>query len=272
MLPTMKLSGANILVTGASSGIGAALSIELARRGATVGLVARRTDRLLALLDACTPHTARSVAFTVDLSDLAATERLAAEAIATLGRIDAVVNNAAIPKRVPFDRLSMAEVTETLQVNFLSPAQLTLALLPQMLERKHGLIVNISSMGGRIPIPNESAYNASKFALAGWSEAMRIDLEGTGVDVKLILPGPIATEIWDQPGNVPALFEIDKVSAHDCAIDIANAMEHPTGFEFYAPAIFPGGMDAKAMVIDKYTNCDQYVNGMAAFAASLRNQ
>ena len=259
------------MVTGASSGIGAALGFELARRGATVGLVARRRDRLDALVERCREFAPKSQAFVVDLGDLTATESLAHHAIDTFGGIDAVVNNAAIPKRVPFARLTMAEVDETMRINFLSPAQLTLALLPHMLERGSGLFVNVSSMGGRIPIPNESAYNASKFALAGWTEAMRIDLEGTGIDVKLVLPGPIHTEIWDQPGNDGALFETDKVSANDCAIEIADAIERD-GFEFYAPAIFPGGIDAKAMVVAKHEHCDQYISGMAAFSAGLRAQ
>ena len=70
-----------------------------------------------------------------------------------------------------------------------------------------GTIVFVSSMGGRIPIANEAAYNAAKFAMGGWAEAMCLDLDGTGVEVKLVLPGPIDTEIWDQPGNEPALFD-----------------------------------------------------------------
>ena len=265
----MELNDTRILITGASSGIGAALGLELARRGAAVGLVARRRDRLDTLLAECSAYAPQSRAFTVDLADLNATEQLAAQAIEAWGHVDAVVNNAAIPKRVPFTQLTMNDVEATMRVNFLSPAQLTLALLPHMIARQQGLIINVSSMGGRIPIPNESAYNASKFALAGWTEAMRIDLEGTGVNVKLILPGPIDTEIWDQPGNIPALFEIEKVSAADCAREIADAMTDKNGFEYYTPPTFPGGMDAKAMVVDKHANCDQYINGMAAFARSM---
>jgi short-subunit dehydrogenase len=124
-------------------------------------------------------------------------------------------------------------------------------------------------MGGRIPIANESAYNASKFALAGWSEAACLDLYGTGVAVKLVLPGPIATEIWDQPGNEPALFDIEKVPAEECAAGIVEAIEGD-GFEYYVPAIFPGGVDAKEIAVGKHQHCDQYLSGMAQFAASLR--
>ncbi|HEY1740235.1 MAG TPA: SDR family NAD(P)-dependent oxidoreductase [Acidimicrobiia bacterium] len=265
----MLIQGSKILVTGASSGIGAALAPVLSARGATVGIVARRADRLAEVRADCDAVGGNATVWQRDLGDLDATRRLAAEVLDAWGSVDCIVNNAAIPKRVRATDLTMDELTETMRINFLSPAQLTLALLPHWLERGEGLVVNVSSMGGRIPIANEAAYNASKFALAGWSEALRIDLEGTGVDVKLVLPGPIATEIWDQPGNVDALFEIEKVPAIECATEIAEAIA-ADGFEYYTPPIFPGGLDAKQMVVDKTANCDQYLAGMGAFAAALR--
>ncbi len=221
------------------------------------------------MLAECREHSPESQSFVVDLGDLDAVTRLAADAWDALGGIDCLLNNAAIPKRVRVTDLTDEMIEETMRVNFLSPVRLSLALLPRMVSRGSGLIVNVSSMGGRTPIPNEAAYCASKFALAGWAEAMRIDLEGTGVDVKLVLPGPIDTEIWEQPGNEAALFEIDKVSAADCAGQIADAIEGD-GFEYYTPPLFPGGLDAKQMVVDKHANCDQYIYGMAAFTATLR--
>ena len=268
-MPIMKIEGSKILVTGASSGIGAALAPVLSARGATVGIVARRADRLAEVKADCDAVGATATVWQRDLGDLDATRQLAADVLDAWGNVDCIVNNAAIPKRVRATNLTMDDVEETLRVNFLSPAQLTLALLPYWLARGEGLVVNVSSMGGRIPIANEAAYNASKFALSGWSEALRIDLEGTGVDVKLVLPGPIATEIWDQPGNEDALFEIEKVPAIECATEIADAIA-ADGFEYYTPPIFPGGLDAKQMVVDKTANCDQYLAGMGAFAAALR--
>jgi short-subunit dehydrogenase len=100
---------------------------------------------------------------------------------------------------------------------------------------------------------------------------MLIDLTGTPVEVKLVLPGPIETEIWDQPGNVPALIDVEKVSAVDCATGIADAIEGD-GFEYYVPPVFPGGVDAKAIAVGKTKSCDQYVRGMGEFARSLREQ
>lgn len=263
------IAGSRILVTGASSGIGAALAPELARRGATVLIVARRADRLAQVLAECKESAPASQMIAVDLGDLDAVTRLADDAWHALGGVDAVVNNAAIPKRVRVTELTDALVEETMRVNFLSPVRLSLALLPRFLERGSGLFVNVSSTGGRMPIVNEAAYCASKFALAGWTEAMRVDLEGTGVGCKLVLPGPIDTEIWEQPGNAAALFEIDKVPALDCATEIADAIEDD-GFEYYTPAVFPGGLDAKQLIVDKTANCDAFVEGMAAFTATMR--
>jgi short-subunit dehydrogenase len=267
----MKLEGSKILVTGASSGIGAALAPILAQRGATVGIVARRADRLEAVLEQCQQHSSEARMWTVDLSDLAAAEKVALDAWDAFGALDAMVHNAAIPKRVHMSRLTLDDVDETMNVNFRSPVRMTLALLPQMLERKSGTIVWVSSMGGRIPIANESAYNAAKYAMCGFAEAMYLDIAGSGVDVKLVMPGPIDTEIWDIPGNEPALIDIEKVPAADCAAGIADAMADD-GFEYYVPPVYPGGIGAKDLAVAKIQDCDGYLVGMADMARALRNR
>ena len=266
----MRIEDSNILVTGASSGIGAALAPVLAERGATVGIVARRANRLEEVLGRCQKHTPESRMWAVDLSDLAAAEQLALDAWDAFGGLDAVVHNAAIPKRVHFSRLTFDDVTETMNVNFDSPVRMTLALLPKMLARKSGTIVWVSSMGGRIPIANESAYNAAKYAMAGFAEAMYLDIAGSGVDVKLVMPGPIDTEIWDIPGNEPALIDIEKVPAADCAAGIADAMAGD-GFEYYVPPVYPGGIGAKDLALAKVQDCDNYLAGMADMARALRD-
>ena len=263
----MRIDGANILVTGASSGIGAALAPQLAAKGATVGVVARRRERLEAVVDACREHTAASRLWAADLGDLDTSERVALEAWDAFGGLDCLVNNAAIPKRTPVTRLAPADVEHVMRVNFESPMHMTLALLPRMLERRRGLVVNVSSLGGRLGIAHEAAYCASKFALCGWSEVMRIDLEGTGVSVKLVLPGPIETEIWDQPDNDPALYDGPFVPAAECAASIVTAIEDD-GFEYYAPPEFPGGLEQRAIVIGKTNDVDGFLAGMAKMAGS----
>ena len=263
----MRIDGSKILVTGASSGIGAALAPMLAERGATVGIVARRRERLEEVLERCRAHTPDSQLWAADLGDVERAVGVALEAWDQFGHLDALVNNAAIPKRTPVDRLTPSEVDEVMRVNFTSPVHMSLALLPRMLERGFGTIVNVSSMGGRIGIAHEAAYCASKYALCGWSEVMAIDLYDTGVAVKLVLPGPIETEIWDQPDNDPAFYDGPFVPAEECAADIVGALEDD-GFEYFAPPEFPGGMGRQHdMVVGKTTNVDSFVDMMGKMIA-----
>ncbi len=263
----MRIEGSKILVTGASSGIGAALAPQLAAKGATVGVVARRRERLDAVVDECRRHTPGSRSWAVDLSDLDSAESVALEAWDAFGGLDCLINNAAVPKRTPVTRLTPAEVASVMRINFESPVRMTLALLPRMLERGDGLFVNVSSLGGRLGIAHEAAYCASKFALCGWSEVMRIDLEGTGVGVKLVLPGPIETEIWDKPDNDPALYDGPLVPAAECAASIVAALEDD-GFEYYAPPEMPGGFGQHDVVVGKTNDVDGFLGVMAQMASS----
>ena len=263
----MQISGSKILVTGASSGIGAALAPMLAARGATVGIVARRKERLEVVLEECRAHAPESRLWAADLGDLDAAERVAIEAWDAFGGLDCLVNNAAIPKRMPVPRLTIDEIDTVMRINFTSPIRMTMVLLPRWLERDSGCIVNVSSMGGRIGIAHEAAYCASKFALCGWSESMAIDLHRTGVEVKLVLPGPIETEIWDLPDNDAPIYDGPFVSAGDCAQSIIDGMEGD-GFEFYVPPEFPGGMGLQRdMVIGKTTNPDAFIDAMGQMSS-----
>ncbi|HEY7440124.1 MAG TPA: SDR family NAD(P)-dependent oxidoreductase [Acidimicrobiia bacterium] len=263
----MKLEGSKILVTGCSSGIGAALAPQLAGKGATVGIVARRRDRLESVLEACREHAPDSALWAADLSDIATAVHVAEDAWERFGHLDALVNNAAIGKRKLVQTLTAEDLDTTMTTNFHSPIRMAMALLPKMIERGSGSIVNVSSMGGRLGIAHEAAYCASKFALCGWSESARLDLEGTGVTVKLVLPGPIGTEIWElQPGELPGLYDGPFVPAEDCAADIVAAMEDD-GFEYYAPEEVPGGWRQKDLVVGKTQSCDQFLAGMAQMTA-----
>jgi short-subunit dehydrogenase len=250
--------GRTVLVTGASSGIGAALARELAGRGETVALVARRADRLDEVLADCRRHTPASARWAADLSDPAVAADMALEIWDHFGALDVVVNNAAVPMRRHVTRLSMEEVERTMRVNYLSPVAISLALLPRMLERRSGTIVNVSSLGGRLGITTEAAYSGSKFALAGWSESMAIDLDGTGVAVKLILPGAIDTEIWDQPDNDDPLYDGPKEPPESIAGPLADAIDSDR-FEHYLP-------DMKAVIEAKTADIDSFMIGMRAIS------
>jgi short-subunit dehydrogenase len=169
-----------------------------------------------------------------------------------------VVNNAAVPMRRHVTRLTMDEVERTMSINYFSPVAISLALLPRMLARASGVIVNVSSLGGRLGITAEAAYSGSKFALAGWSESMAADLAGTGVAVRLVLPGAIDTEIWDQPGNDDPLYSGPKEPPEGIAAGIADAIDGTT-FEHYIP-------DLKPIIEAKTADFDSFLVGMAAMS------
>ena len=262
----MQIDGSTILVTGASSGIGAALAPMLAEKGATVGIGARRKERLEDVLEQCKQHAPDSRMWVADLGDLDAAVTVTNEAWDAFSGLDCLVNNAAIPKRTPVPRLTPEEIDNVMRINFTSPVRMSLALLPRWLERGSGCVVNVSSMGGRLGIAHEAAYCASKFALCGWSEAMAIDLHGSGVEVKLALPGPIDTEIWDLPDNDPAPYQGPFVPADECAASICEAIE-ASGFEYYVPPEFPGGSGRQHdIVVGKTGNVDAFLEAVAQMA------
>src|SRR6516164_7268650 len=224
-------AGKRVLITGASSGLGAALARQLAARGAVVGLVARRRDRLGEVLADCRRTSPGSAMLVADLADSSKLHDLALRAWDVLGGIDVLVNNAAIPKRRPVAALDPDEVEDVKRVNFFAPMRLTLALLPRMLARGSGLIVNVSSVGGRL---------------------------GSGISVKLIEPGPVDTEIWDQPGSEEPLYQGPKVAADEVAEGIIEALGSDR-FEHYVP-------DMKAVVDAKNADLDAFIAGVAGMA------
>jgi len=249
-------AGKRVVITGASSGVGAALARSLARQGAVVGLIARRRDRLAEVLADCRKTSPASRMWVADLADSQMVGPLARQAWDDLDGVDVLVNNAAIPKRRAVTALEPDDVEAVMRVNFFAPMRMILAVLPRMLERDTGLIVNVSSVGGRLGIIHECAYSASKFALCGWSEAMAVDLHGTGVSVKLIEPGPVDTEIWDQPDNDAPIYEGPKFTADEVADGIIAAFG-ADGFEHYVP-------DMKAVVDLKNADIDTYIAGAAS--------
>jgi short-subunit dehydrogenase len=256
----MQVAGSRVLVTGASSGIGAALAVQLAQQGATVGIVARRADRLADVLERCRAHAPGSRMWVADLGDLELAESVAQGAWDAFGHLDCLVNNAGVPMRRHTTALDYETVEWVMRVNFLAPARMMMAILPEMLARGEGMIVNVSSVAGRLGNANEAAYSASKFALCGWSEATAVDLWDTPIEVRLVNPGPIDTEIWDLPGNDDPFYSGPKISPEEMAQGIIAAMEGDA-FEHYVP-------DMKAFVEAKTSDPDTFLAGMATFLRS----
>ena len=258
------VSGKRVLVTGGSSGIGAALAVALARSGATVGISARRTERLSEVLAECRGHSPASQMWEADLSDPAAADRLAHEATAGLGQVDVLVNCAGMPKRRHVTRLDAATVELVMQVNYLSAARLTLALLPGMLERGEGRIVNISSVAATLSSPGEAAYSASKAALAVFSESMAVDLWDTGVKVMIVYPGVVDTELFQLPDNDPLMGGVEAIPVEDAVEAILDGLARDA-LQIYVPEHFAQYATGKA------ANVEGFLAGTAAYVRSNRS-
>jgi len=167
--------------------------------------------------------------WSVDLSNLDAAEQLARDAWKAFGGLDAMVHNAAIPKRVHASRLSFDDVTETMNVNFYSPVRMTMAMMPEMLARKSGMIVNVASVAALTPPPMQAYYGASKAGLAAFSEATRGELAGSGVHLLTVYPGPVKTSMgeagWAAFGGRENLPPVPEGTPEELARRIRRAME-----------------------------------------------
>ena len=198
----MDYRGKVVVVTGASSGIGRVTAKAFAQRGSTVVAVARREELLRELIRECQTQAPASQYIAGDLGQRAFAEKVIDETAAAHGRIDVLINNAAISKHKQIYHTSADEAEQVMQINFLSSVWTTFAAIPYMLRDGGGTIVNISSFAAKVSPPREALYAASKAAMNSFSEALWNDLAGSNIHVALINPGPIDTEIWhkeDEP-------------------------------------------------------------------------
>jgi len=189
--------GKTALVTGASSGIGRLLALRLARAGARVALVARREHELQAVADEIGRAGGAACVLPCDVAERAQVFAAAERARAEIGAIDILVNNAGYGHHRRFLEWDLDDMERMLRVNFLGTLYWTKALLPQMVERRVGWIVVIASVAGKLGVPEESAYAASKFAQVGLAEALGFEVEDAGVHVLTVCPGAINTPFFD---------------------------------------------------------------------------
>lgn len=185
------------LITGASSGIGRALALRLASEGARVALVARREAELEALAAEITSAGGEALALPCDVADRDQVFAAAERALGRFGGIDLLVNNAGYGHHRRFLDWDLDDMERMMRVNYLGALYWTKALLPQMVERRRGWLVFVASIGGKIGVPEESAYAASKFALVGLAEALSIEVEDAGVHVLTVCPGTVRTDFFD---------------------------------------------------------------------------
>jgi short-subunit dehydrogenase len=192
-----RLTGLRAIVTGASSGIGRALAIELARHGSSSVLMARRQDRLAEVIDQIVQCGCRAVAIAGDVTDLAARRRALDAASRELGGLDILVNNAGVAAHGRFAEADSERLRPIMEVNFFAPVEFIREALPLLREGRQPIVVNIGSILGRRGCPHKSEYSASKFALHGFSEAVRPELARLGIDVLVVAAGPTETEHFD---------------------------------------------------------------------------
>lgn len=201
----MRIKGKHVIVTGASSGIGRALALSLAKRGARVTLAARRKERLDAVVREIVerfPAAPAPSAVRCDVSNPDDVSALVGGAVEQFGDIDVLVNNAGISVFGEATRTSPQDYRDVMAVNYFGALHCMREVLPFMLRRESGLIVNVATVAALHGVPYLAAYGASKAALVSLSESLRVELAGTGVSVMVVYPGYTRTEIFDVEKNV----------------------------------------------------------------------
>jgi short-subunit dehydrogenase len=213
-----ELEGEVAIVTGASAGIGAATATELARRGASLVLAARGTAALDAQAEAIRSDGGEAIAIPCDISDAVQVEQLIERANERFGKVDVLVNNAGIGWTKLLVNSTAEEIRQVVDINLTGAILTTHAVLPGMLARGHGAIVNVSSVCGRVAV--EPLYSATKYGIRGFSLSLRRHLTGSDVSVSLVLPGNIRTQMTkdiDEPMAEPEVV----------AEAIANVIKRP---------------------------------------------
>ena len=206
------------MITGASSGIGKGLALELGSRGATLGLLARRQNLLDEIVAAL---NGRAIAVTADVRDADGMKVAADRVRAELGPIDVLIANAGIGTSTHISQLDPHHVADVISINVLGAANSVAAVVPQMVDRGKGQLVAISSLAAYRGLAKSAAYCASKAAMSAYFESVRIDLRGTGVGVTIIHPGFIKTPLTaGRDAKMPYLMELD-----DAIPKIVSAIE-----------------------------------------------
>lgn len=198
-----------VMITGASSGIGRGMALEIASRGASVGLLARRQELLSDLVGEIKAHNAKALAATADVRDAAAVRAAADRFREELGPIDVLIANAGIGTSAHAVQLRPDHVADVININVLGAVNTVAAVAPEMVERGQGRLVAISSLAAYRGLAKSAAYCASKAAMSAYFESVRIDLRNTGVEVTIIHPGFIKTAITaGREAKMPYLMEL----------------------------------------------------------------
>lgn len=204
-LSDKPLSGKVALVTGASRGIGRATALALAQAGADVAIVSTTQQGAEAVREEVRKLGRRATAQACDVGKAEAVDALVVSVLETFGRVDLLVNNAGTVSFTPMSAMTDADFDRVIQVNLAGPFYLARRLVPGMVSRGQGRIVNVSSISGTLGTPRLTGYCASKWGLNGLTKAMAEELKGTGVVVMAVLPGSVDTDMLKGSGFTPAM-------------------------------------------------------------------
>lgn len=220
-----------IWITGASSGIGEALSVSLAKEGAKLVLTARNEEKLQNLKTKCTSYTKDCMVLPMDLFLLESIPAAVEKVVANYGRIDMLINNAGISQRALTREADLSIDRKVMELNFFSPVALTKAVLPHMIKQNSGHLVAVSSIVGKFGFPLRSAYSSSKHALFGFFDSLRA--EEPQLDVTMVIPGRIHTNISrnaiGKDGKADGQMDpgqAEGMSADKCASIIVKALKN----------------------------------------------
>ena len=262
----MELRDKVVVVTGASRGIGAAVAVATAEKGARVGVLARSAGDLDAVRARLGGRGAAAVADVADADALAA-------AIATLeadiGPVDVLVANAGIGAYGPFADVEPDEVERLVQVNVLGTIYAIRAVVPGMIARRRGHIVTMGSIAGRIGSPFEALYSATKFAGVGLTEALAVEVEPYGIGVSIVNPGPVETNFGAARGHPYDRTRPKPVSAEVVARAVVNAIERDK-HEVYVPRSFGAAVVIRHLIprLLRWGSRRSFRNELAADQAS----
>jgi short-subunit dehydrogenase len=220
----MDLKDAVCIVTGASSGIGRATALSLARRGAVVSISARREGKLAEALEECRAHSPRSMAVRCDVADPGAVRAMVERTEREAGPVDVLVANAGVGRYVPFTEETIETIEEQVRINLLGQLYATHAVLPGMQARRRGHLVFLSSTNARLFPPMQSVYTATRAATMGFAEALSYETERFGIGMTIVYPGPIDTEFFDAP-EFQKMRTPKKIPAEKVGEAIARAVE-----------------------------------------------
>jgi NADP-dependent 3-hydroxy acid dehydrogenase YdfG len=249
---SISLSGTTALVTGASSGLGAATALSLAEQGASVALVARRKDRLDELVERIRAGGGSALAVEADITDRLQAADAVKQTVQTFGGLDILVNNAGVMLLGPAESAPVDEWDRMIAINVQGLLYTTHAALPHLLAAGEGArgtadIVNVSSLAGRVPVAGSAVYSLTKQGVGAFSEALRQEVTGRHVRVSLVEPGPVATELFTHIR--PEVLEASKdqfanaslLHAEDIADTIAFVVTRPARVVMSELLIRPDG-------------------------------